>query len=192
MRSAPPRMIRIALTLLIVCVPAASVSAGANAQEDSARISPPVRRFLYVAEPGIRDYLEFGGHGLLVFDIDNGHRFVKRIATAGLDAKGKPINVKGVCASAATKKIYISTIKQLMCLDLVTEKLLWEKSYDEGCDRMAMTPDGQFLFVPSFEGPLWYVVRAGDGEIVERIRPDSGSHNTLVSSDGKEAYLAGL
>ena len=156
------------------------------------RSSPKAQRLLYVAEPGIRDYLEFGGHGLLVFDIDNGHRFVKRIATAGLDTKGKPINVKGVCASAATKKIYISTIKQLMCLDLVTEKLLWEKSYDEGCDRMAMTPDGQFLFVPSFEGPLWYVVRAGDGEIVERIRPDSGSHNTLVSSDGKEAYLAGL
>lgn len=156
------------------------------------RSSPNAQRRLYVAEPGIRDYLEYGGHGLLVFDIDNGHRFIKRIATAGLDAKGKPINVKGVCASAATKKIFISTIKQLMCLDLVTEKLLWEKSYEEGCDRMAMTPDGQFLFVPSFEGPLWYVVRAADGEIVERIRPDSGSHNTLVSLDGKEAYLAGL
>jgi len=33
-------------------------------------------RFLYVAAPGIRDYLEFGGHGVLVFDIDHGHRFV--------------------------------------------------------------------------------------------------------------------
>jgi hypothetical protein len=31
-------------------------------------------RFLYVAVPGIRDYLEFGGHGLLVFDIDAGHK----------------------------------------------------------------------------------------------------------------------
>ena len=156
------------------------------------RSSPNAQRRLYVAEPGIRDYLEFGGHGLLVFDIDNGHRFVKRIATAGVDAKGKPINVKGVCASAATKKIFVSTIKQLMCLDLVTEKLLWEKSYEAGCDRMAMTPDGQFLFVPSFEGPLWYVVRAGAGEIAERIRLDSGSHNTLVSLDGRETYLAGL
>ncbi len=156
------------------------------------RSSPNAQRRLYVAEPGIRDYLEFGGHGLLVFDIDNGHRFVKRIATAGVNAKGKPINVKGVCASAATKKIFVSTIKQLMCLDLVTEKLLWEKSYEAGCDRMAMTPDGQFLFVPSFEGPLWYVVRAGAGEIAERIRLDSGSHNTLVSLDGRETYLAGL
>ena len=104
------------------------------------RTRPSAR--LYVAEPGIRNYLEYGGHGLLVFDIDHDHRFVKRIPTAGLDAQGKPINVKGICASARTKRLYISTIKQLMCLDLVTEKLLWEKTYDQGCDRMAITPDG--------------------------------------------------
>jgi hypothetical protein len=29
-----------------------------------------VRRLLYVAEPCIRDYLEYSGHGLLVFDMD--------------------------------------------------------------------------------------------------------------------------
>src|ERR1700758_2278383 len=98
---------------------------------------PPSRR-LYVAAPGVRNYLEYGGHGLLVFDIDHGHRFVKRIPTLGLDAQGKPINVKGICASARTGRIYISTIKQLMCLDLVSEKLLWEKTYDLGCDRMSM------------------------------------------------------
>ena len=37
----------------------------------------PVKHYLYVAVPGIRDYLGYGGHGILVFDIDNGHRFVK-------------------------------------------------------------------------------------------------------------------
>jgi hypothetical protein len=37
------------------------------------------RRYLYVAEPGIRNYLQYGGTGVLVFDIDNGYRFVKRI-----------------------------------------------------------------------------------------------------------------
>jgi len=156
------------------------------------RASPLTQRRLYVAEPGIRDYLEYGGHGLLVFDIDHGHRFVKRIATAGLDAKGKPLNVKGVCTSAATRKIYVSTIEQLMCLDLVTEKLLWEKRFELGCDRMAMTPDGQLIYLPSFEGPLWYVVRALDGEVVAKIAPNSGSHNTLVGYSGNAAYLAGL
>ena len=57
---------------------------------------------------------------------------------------------------------------------------------------MAITPDGQLIFLPSFEGPLWYVVRAEDGEVIARITPNSGSHNTIVGPDGKEAYLAGL
>lgn len=39
--------------------------------------------YLYVATPGIRDYLGYGGYGLLVFDIDNNHKFVKRIRTQG-------------------------------------------------------------------------------------------------------------
>src|SRR4051794_3681252 len=72
------------------------------------------RRLLYVAEPGIRNYLEYGGHGVLVYDIDHGHKFVKRIPIAtGLNAEGKPDNVKGVCASASTGRLYISTIKTL-------------------------------------------------------------------------------
>ena len=55
---------------------------------------PPEGRFLYVATPGIRDYLEYGGHGVLVYDIDHGHRLVRRIASTGVDEKGKPLNVK--------------------------------------------------------------------------------------------------
>src|SRR5690242_14302503 len=70
-------------------------------------------RLLYVAEPGIRDYLEYGGHGILVFDIDNGHKFVRRIATPGLDDHGKPLNVKGICANAVTKRVYVSTTRTL-------------------------------------------------------------------------------
>src|SRR5687768_3736806 len=71
-------------------------------------------RFLYVAQPGIRNYLEYGGHGLLVYDIDHGHRFLKRIPTGGLDQDGKPLNVKGVCASVSLNRVYVSTIKTLM------------------------------------------------------------------------------
>jgi hypothetical protein len=162
---------------------------GVRAEEPAA--GGIVRR-LYVAEPGIRNYLEYGGHGVLVYDIDHGHRLIKRIPTSGLDAQGKPINVKGICASARTRRLYISTIKQLMCLDLVSEKLLWEKTYDAGCDRMAITPDGATIYLPSFEGPLWYVVRAEDGEEIARVTPRSGAHNTIVGPDGKRAYLAGL
>jgi DNA-binding beta-propeller fold protein YncE len=150
------------------------------------------RRLLYVATPGIRDYLEYGGHGLLVFDIDHGHKFLKRIKTAGLDEKGKPLNVKGVCASAITKRIYVSTTETLTALDLVSEKILWEKRYEGGCDRMAMSPDGKVIYLPSFEKDHWNVVDAADGSVISKIVPKSGSHNTVYGLDGKHAYLAGL
>ncbi len=152
----------------------------------------PVRRRLYVATPGIRNYLEYGGHGLLVFDIDAGHAFVKRIPTAGLGDNGAPLNVKGVCASATAKRLYISTIKTLQAIDLVSEKLIWEKSYDKGCDRMSIAPDGTVIYVPSFEGDHWNVVDADTGEIVAKIEPKSGAHNTVYGLDGRHVYLTGL
>src|ERR1041384_7946340 len=80
------------------------------------------RRLLYVACPGIRDYLEYGGHGVLVFDIDHGHQFVKRIKTAGLSETGKPLNVKGVCASADTKRLYVTTTRTMTAIDLRSEE----------------------------------------------------------------------
>ncbi len=151
-----------------------------------------VRRYLYVAVPGVRNYLEYGGHGLLVFDIDNNHEFVKRIPTGGVDENGKPINVKGVCACAETGRIYISTIKTLMCLDLVSEKLLWERSYEGGCDRMSISPDGSVIYQPSFEKDHWHVIEASSGEVIAKIVPRSGAHNTVYGRDGRFAYLAGL
>ena len=85
---------------------------------------------------------------MLVFDICHGHQFVRRIKTAGIDPKsGKPENVKGVCANASTGRIYISTIRSLTCLDLKSEKILWEKEYAGGCDRMSMAPDGKVIYL---------------------------------------------
>jgi hypothetical protein len=79
------------------------------------------RHLLYVAVPGIRNYLEFGGAGILVFDMDAGHKFVRRIATPASKADS-PENIKGVCASAVTKKLYFTTLKKLYCVDLATDK----------------------------------------------------------------------
>ena len=121
-------------------------------------------RYLYVAAPGIRNQLEFGGAGLLVFDIDHGHKFVKRIATPESREK-HPDNMKGICASAATGRIYFTTTKTLYCIDLRTEKTLWAKTLPQGCDRMSMTPEGKVLYVPSFEKDIWNVVDAATGDI---------------------------
>src|SRR6478736_5837770 len=66
---------------------AATISGRANS-----RAAVGVSRLLYVVCPGIRDYLEFGGAGILVFDIDAGHKFVKRLATTA-SADGKTLFV---------------------------------------------------------------------------------------------------
>jgi DNA-binding beta-propeller fold protein YncE len=153
---------------------------------------PKVKRYLYVATPGIRNYLEYGGHGLLVYDIDNNYRLVKRIPTAGLNEKGLPINVKGIGVSLATNCIYISTLTSLQCLDLRTEKLLWEKEYEGGCDRMAIAPDGKTIYLPSLEKDHWHVVDAKTGVVQKKIVTNSGAHNTIYGLNGNQAYLAGL
>ncbi|MEW6304573.1 MAG: hypothetical protein AB1705_13945 [Verrucomicrobiota bacterium] len=150
------------------------------------------KRLLYVAVPGIRNYLEFGGHGVLVFDIDNGHKFIRRIPSSGFDDKNKPLNVKGICASAATKRLYVSTTRHLLCFDLLTDKILWEKTYEGGCDRMAISPDGKFIYLPSFEKDHWHVVDALNGDVITKLVPKSGAHNTVYGLDGRHAYLAGL
>ncbi len=150
------------------------------------------KHLLYVASPGIRNYVEYGGVGILVFDIANHHKFVKRIPTWDVAEGAKAENVKGVAANARTAKIYVSTPKRVAAFDLITEKKVWEKEYEGGCDRMALSPDGQILYVPSFEGPHWHVVDALTGEVIKRLEPNSGAHNTIYSLDGKRAYLAGL
>ncbi len=68
---------------------------------------PIADEWLLVATPGVRNYLEYGGHGLLVFDVESEHRFVKRIPLQGFDAEGKPSNVKGICGSQSTQRIYV-------------------------------------------------------------------------------------
>ena len=81
------------------------------------------RRLLYIAQPGIRNYQSYGGVGVLVYDISDGYRFVKRIPTWNVPAGQPAENVKGVAASARTGRLYVSTIRRLGCLDLRTEKI---------------------------------------------------------------------
>ena len=183
-------------TLMMTSVVILAMSHGSYAEEQAPspnRLTQKAsRHLLYVAVPGVGNNLHFGGHGVLVFDIDDGHRFVRRIKSAGFDENGKPINVKGICVSVPLKRLYVSTIKSLMCFDLTSDALLWEKSYEGGCDRMAVSPDGKTIYLPSLERDHWHVIDAGSGEVLARVEPNAGAHNTNYGADGKEAYLAGL
>ena len=172
---------RLSLLLLVALLPHFS-----RAAEDGPH------RYLYVAVPGIRNDLQYGGHGVLVFDMDDGHKFVRRIPSAGLTAKGQPDNVKGICASVSLQRLYVSTIGGLISFDLTSDAIVWEKKYDGGCDRMAISPDGKTIYQPSFERDHWHALDAATGDVLARVEPNPGAHNTNYGADGTEAYLAGL
>ena len=150
------------------------------------------KRLLYVAAPGIRDYLGYGGHGVLVFDMDNKHRFVKRIKTSGFHPNGKPSNVKGIAVSIPLNSLFISTIEGLQRIDLTTDKIVWEKTFEGGCDRMSVSPDGKTMYLPSMEKDFWNVVDCNTGDVIKKIKVVRRAHNTLYGLSGKAVYMADI
>lgn len=172
------------LTILFAsrCTPSSQKSASPDT-------SSGLRHYLYVAVPGIRDYLGYGGHGLLVFDMDNDHRFVKRIPTKGFHPNGTSSNVKGIAVSIPLNSIYVSTIESLQRIDLTTDSIVWEKSFDGGCDRMSISPDGKTMYLPSFENHFWNVVDCATGNVIKKIEVNKRSHNTIYGPSGKNVYL---
>ena len=146
------------------------------------------RDLLYLASP---DGAQKGGsgNGVLIFDIADGHKFVRRIDVP-IFAEG----IRGFCANAATHRAYYTTTNHTLgCLDLETDTIVWEKKYPSGCDRAAVTPDGKKIYVPTgwwvaAGGSEWFVVDAATGEVTKHIPVRSNSHNTVMGLDGQFVY----
>jgi DNA-binding beta-propeller fold protein YncE len=157
------------------------------------------QRLLYAALPGVGggNNLAYGGEGILVFDIDKGHAFVKRIPLQGeLGAPlstgrgGGPEAVKGIAAHAGTARLYVSTNRRVAAYDLSTDTLVWEQRYEwRGTDRIAVTPDGATLYAPMLGGPKWVVADAKSGAATATIGKPGTAHNTLISDDGGRVYF---
>lgn len=169
------------LMLLILVLP---LSIGTLASGSA--VDRPVKRLLYVTS---RDGAGGkGDKGIYVYDIDNNHKLVKFIEMPQLGG------TRGACACAATSKMWISHGNdRLLCLDLKTLKVLWEKQYTKeegGCDRIGITPDGKKLYVPSgfwSNNPNIKVVDGNTGNLIKQIEvsPKGGLHNLIVSTDGQ-------
>jgi len=151
----------------------------------SALCAAAEQHFLYMASPDAAQNEGKSGDGVLIFDIDNGHKFLRRI-----DVPGFHEGIRGFCANAATGRAWYTTTGRLLgCLDLNTDKVLWERRLDAGCDRAAVTPDGSKLYVPTgwwTPGPEsgWFIVNAQDGEVIQRLKFGTTAHNTVMSLDG--------
>src|SRR5918911_1244579 len=75
----------------VVCL--AACAAALSAPAGAPRAAGAEKHLLYAAVPGIRNYLEYGGIGVLVYDMDDGHRLLRRIPTFAVPPGEHPENV---------------------------------------------------------------------------------------------------
>ena len=150
----------------------------------------PTKRYLYMSTPDASQKEGRSGNGILVFDIDNGHKFVRRINVPIFEE-----GIRGFTGNLKTHSVYYSTSnRRVGTFDLETEKVVWEKTYEVGADRSSITMDGKKLYVPSGwwdkaeDGGL-LVVNATNGELIKRIRVGPQAHNSFVSLNGRRVYL---
>ncbi len=115
----------------------------------------------------------------VVYDMDNGHKFVKRIPTFDLAAGEAPENVKGIAASAKTGRVYVSTIKRLGAFDLTTGSRVWVRDVRGRRRSHGALAGREDPLLPSLEGPHWHAIDAMSGDVLKKIVTDSGAHNTI-------------
>jgi uncharacterized protein YgiM (DUF1202 family) len=122
-----------------------------------------------------------------VYDIDAGHRLVKTISTVPV------ADLRGAVASATTGKMFVayttsSGTGMIYALDLYTEKIVWNKAITPGVDRLAISPDGQTLYVPSNEDLSGYnfinLVDATTGNVKGKVTVAGRTHDTLFPLSG--------
>src|SRR5262245_6560888 len=89
------------------------------------------RRYLYMSTPDGAQTEGRSGNGILIFDIDDSHKFLRRIEIPSFKE-----GLRGFTGNAQTRRIYFSTTnRRLGCFDLGTDKVVWERQYEAGCDR---------------------------------------------------------
>ncbi len=122
-----------------------------------------------------------------VYDIDNGHRLMRTIQTIpSVD------DVRGVTGNALTGRLYVAYrssegIGSIYCLNLNTDTILWNRTIPAGVDRLAMNPDGQSLYVPTWEGGTANyinVLDASTGNTTRRVYFSNRSHDTQFPLSG--------
>jgi hypothetical protein len=171
---------KLRISLLVVFLSAATLAFGQS----------QTKRYLYLTSPDASQEPGRSGNGILIFDMDAGFKFVRRINIPIFEE-----GIRGFTGSLKTGCAYFSTSNhRLGCFNLTTEKVVWEKTYAAGCDRSSITMDGKKLYAPT---GWWYsgedsgllVVNAENGNLIKRIVVNPQAHNSIVSLNGKYLYL---
>jgi hypothetical protein len=113
-----------------------------------------------------------------------------------------------VAASAVTGKLYVayrtrSGVGMIYCLNIYEDAVLWNKVIDPDVDSLSIHPNGQLLYVPTWEhGSADYinVLDANSGDVFRKVYFSNRSHDTQFplsgplfqetkASDGSGRYL---
>src|SRR6202171_6503834 len=128
------------------------------------------KRYLYMSTPDASQKNYVSGQGILIFDIDQGHKFVRRI-----DIPVFQEGLRGFNGNLKTHRAYFSTSnRRVGAFDLETEKIVWNKTYEAGADRSSTTQDGKKVYVPTGYWDLaadggMLVLHGDTGELIKRI-----------------------
>jgi DNA-binding beta-propeller fold protein YncE len=147
-----------------------------------ATTSSPPPRSLYAVNEAPNDR-----GSISVYDIDAGHHLIKTVQT--VPSVG---DVRGVAVSGATGRLYVayrdlSGTGMIYCLNIYDDTIVWNRAVSPGVDRLAINPDGQLLYVPTWEGgsaDYINVVDANTGEAVRQVHFSERSHDTQYPLSG--------
>src|ERR1700730_2316252 len=112
-----------------------------------------------------------------IYDIDAGHRLIKTVETVPHVG-----DVRGVVVSAVTGKLYVayqdvSGIGMVYCLNIYDDTIIWNRAVSPGVDRLAINPEGQLLYVPTWEG--------GSADFINVLDAITGDETATLSRPGK-------
>ena len=136
-----------------------------------------------------------------VYDIGRSHTLVKMVR---IPERYTMRSIRGIAADASSHRLYVSYwgdsylkgVGYLLAYDLLSDRVVWRRSYKPSIDSMALTPDGRKMYMPCGEErddcDYWRVLDPSTGDEIGRIPMHPGTHNTIVSLDGRRAYLASL
>ena len=167
----------------------------------SAQTAPKDGLYLYVCLPGnIQGDITKGGAGLVVFNVDQGYKFVERIPLPigpsnhgqSPGAAGDPPACKGIDASVQTGLVYPQVTDRLLAVNLETSQIAWQQVYDGGCcDRGVVSPFGETIWQAGVNVATWYVVSAYNGALIDPINEfPIRAHNTQISPRGDQVLLS--
>src|SRR5207248_1290808 len=112
-------------------------------------------------------------------------------------------NVKGLAADPRAAMLYISYggdggnngQGSLLKYDLGRHAVVWARAYGHGVDSMALSTDGQTLYMPVGEeekaSQHWNLIDAATGDESGGFEGARAPHNTIVPPTGKHVYLGG-